>query len=275
MDRRRAASDSGDDLIDWFTVTYRTICARRRRARAAGCRPRGSYYWTRTTPAAAAPSPPRVRDHRALHAHRGQREGEARSGRSSGCTATKAVILRKNDLVRTGAGSAAEIHFFDGTVVPRAAGQPDHDRGELARTRSTQAAQGGARTSQSGEVNFDAPRSNVPGQRDRDLDADRAHDRRERETAGGIQVAESGESDVKLFRGQRGGQDQGRPEDPARLERGLNVDAAGKAGADREPAATCPRCSRRRTRPRSRTRTRARDHAAGLEAACPARPPTT
>ena len=64
-----------------------------------------------TQPAPAAAS----RD-RALHAHRGQRQGEA-GGRLRVGRRRPQHAAAKNDLVRTGAGSTAEISFFDGTVV--------------------------------------------------------------------------------------------------------------------------------------------------------------
>ena len=84
------------------------------------------------------------------------------------------MVLRKSDLVRTGPGAAAEITFFDGTVVHV---RPDslitiEETSEDPNTKRRRVAW----HISSGEVNFQTRRTGRRQRPTRDLHADRAHD---------------------------------------------------------------------------------------------------
>ena len=108
------------------------------------------------------------------------------------------MVLRQNDLVRTGSGGAAEIKFADGTVFTV---RPDS---LITIEESTQnpvsRQQRVALSIQSGEANFQTglaascragPRSRRPTVRTT----------AERDSAGNIQVADSGATGVRVFKG--------------------------------------------------------------------------
>src|SRR4051812_47534327 len=111
-------SRSGDEMLDWFTISYRTIylVAGGLIVLLAG----GAYYYfagrtPHANPEVATPTPSA-----ATTARFSSLEGNIKLkayGTFEWITADKNVLLKKGDLVKTGSGSTAEITFFDGTVM--------------------------------------------------------------------------------------------------------------------------------------------------------------
>jgi len=216
----------GDDLIDWFTIPYRTIyyAAGLVVILVAG----GIYYWY----GKAAPAPsPAANPSPVTTAHFTSIEGSVKVksvGTFEWVTADREILLKKSDLVRTGSGSAAEITFFDGTVVHV---RPDSliTIEETSEDPSTKQRRVAWRVS-SGEVKFDTARRNVPGS------TTEVSTPTVRATAGelsqaGVRVAEAGDTDVKVFTGapmrvetKSGEKVQVNPNEA------LRVDDAGRAG---------------------------------------------
>jgi len=222
-----------DEILDWFTVSYKTIYT----AVAALVILIGGgawFYYSRHTPVVPpVETPPPT----ATTAHFTQLEGSVKVktvGTFEWVTADKSMVLRKSDLVRTGPGAAAEITFFDGTLVHV---RPDSliTIEETSEDPSTKKRKVAWHIS-SGEVQFNTARKNVPGS---SIEASTPTVRTIAgdETRGGIKVAETGESDVKVFKG------SGVVESIKTGQRselgsgeGLKVDPAGKAG----PKVTLP-----------------------------------
>lgn len=212
------------DRIEWFTVSYRTLAVA-----AAALVLLGIALWLvyGRTP----PPPPRPPTSVETGSRFERIEGSVqvkRAGTLEWMTATKAVILHQNDLVRTGSGSTAEIHFADGFVFNV---RPDSlitieesSQNPLSRQQKV------ALTIQSGEANFTTAASNVPGSTTT-ISTPTVRTTPDRETAGSIQVAESGATGLRIFRGAT----QAQTKDGQRIalgsNQGVNVDAGGKAGA--------------------------------------------
>jgi hypothetical protein len=120
-----------------------------------------------------------------------------RAGTLEWIPATPAVVLRQNDLVRTGAGAAAEIRFVDGTAFSV---RPDSlitieesSQNPLSRQQRV------ALSIQSGEANFQTAARDVPGSTT--ISTPTVRTTAERETAGNIQVVDSGATGLRIFRG--------------------------------------------------------------------------
>jgi hypothetical protein len=210
------------DRIEWFTVTYRTLvlCGGGIVLLAA----LGWFLFFRRTP----PPPPA-----AAAVETGARfaslEGSVqvkRAGTLEWIQATPAVVLRQNDLVRTGSSAAAEIRFVDGTVFNV---RPDSlITIEESSQNLVSRQQRVALSIQSGEANFQTAARDVPGSTT--ISTPTVRTTAERDTAGNIQVAESGATGLRIFRGQ--GEAETRTGQRIALvsNQGVNVDADGAAG---------------------------------------------
>ncbi|HSD26929.1 MAG TPA: FecR domain-containing protein [Vicinamibacteria bacterium] len=210
------------DRIEWFTVTYRTLVL------AGGAivllAALGWFLFFRRTP---PPPPP------ATAIETGARfaslEGSVqvkRAGTLEWIQATPAVVLRQNDLVRTGAAAAAEIRFVDGTSFNV---RPDSlitieqsSQNPLSRQQRV------ALSIQSGEANFQTAARDVPGSTT--ISTPTVRTTAERETTGNIQVADSGATGLRIFRGQGEAQTRTGQRIALGSNQGVNVDAAGAAG---------------------------------------------
>src|SRR5438105_1567680 len=157
-DRRRPKGQ--DDLVDWFTVSYRSIyIAVGLVALLAGGV--GYYYYTRNVPAPTLPiAPPSTLTTARFTTIEGNVKVKT-VGTFEWVNADPTMVLRKSDLVRTGPGGAAEIAFFDGTLVHV---RPDSliTIEETSEDPSTKRRRVAWHIS-SGEVQFKAPRPTAAG----------------------------------------------------------------------------------------------------------------
>jgi FecR-like protein len=224
-DRRRPKSQ--DDMVDWFTVSYRSIFIAIAIIVALVGGGAGYYFWTHYTPAAApvdtAPAAT------VTTARFTTLEGNVKVktvGTFEWVNADRSMVLRKSDLVRTGPGSAAEITFFDGTLVHV---RPDSliTIEETSEDPSTKRRKVAWHIS-SGEVQFNAPRPGAGGS-EREISTPTLRTTTREAAAGGVAVQESGESNLKLYSGTA--KVETKTGETLQLEANtqLKVDAAGKA----------------------------------------------
>jgi hypothetical protein len=194
----RKPKNASDDLVDWFTVSYRTIYIAIGVALLVGGGV-GYHYYAKN----ASPAPPSTEATTATvtTARFTTIEGNVKVkpvGQFEWINADGAMTLRKSDLVRTGPGGAAEITFFDGTVVHV---RPDslitiEETSEDPATKRRRVAW----HISSGEVNFKAPRPTGAGA-ERQISTPTVRTTTQEEAAGGVIVQESGESAVKAYTG--------------------------------------------------------------------------
>ena len=214
-----------DDLVDWFTISYKSIYLSVLALALAG----GFVYFHYFR----SPPPPKMPDVPAPTVTTAQfttLEGSVKVkavGTFEWVTAERSMVLKKSDLVRTGTGSAAEITFFDGTVVHV---RPDSliTIEETSEDPSTKRRRVAWHIS-SGEVNFQTVRKNMP-ESATEFSTPTVRSTTGELSEGGIRVAQSGDSDVRVYRGTTAVQTKAG--DTVRLgaSEALKVDAAGKAG---------------------------------------------
>jgi hypothetical protein len=215
-----------DDLLDWFTVSYRSIFLVVAAVLVLGAL--GGYaFYTRHAPSpepteAPTPSGGSTARFRTL-------EGSVKVkpvGTFEWVPADTSTVLRKSDLVRTGPGSAAEISFFDGTIVHV---RPDSliTIEETAEDPSTKQRKVAWHIS-SGEVNFQTVRRTAAGGA-AEISTPTVRTTAAEQTEGGIRVAQSGDSDVRIWKGS--GQVETRTGERVSLgpSEAVAVDANGKA----------------------------------------------
>lgn len=213
----------GRDRIEWFTVRYRTLVLAAVAAIALG-----GLAWVLLAPTSPPPAATTAR------VETGARfsliEGSVqvkRAGRLEWQDATKAMVLRQNDLVRTGPGATAEIRFEDTSVFTV---RPDSlitiaesTQNPLSREQTV------SLTIESGEANFQTPARGVPGSTT--ITTPTVRTTAQRETAGNIQVETSGATGLRIFKGQGEVQTRSGQRVAIGTNEGLRVDAAGAAGA--------------------------------------------
>jgi len=215
-----------DDLLDWFTVSYRSMAVAIVLALAVGG---GLFWYWHHAPAQPSPPPPTRRE--ASSARFVSIEGSVKVksvGNIEWVTADKSMVLNRSDLVRTSPGATAEIEFFNGTVVHI---RPDslitiEETSEDPRTREQKVVW---RIS-SGEVNFQTARKNVPGS-STEVSTPTITATAGELTTGGVKVADAGDTEVKLFKGSGQVETKNGQKVTLNTNEGLKVDANGKAGA--------------------------------------------
>jgi len=141
--------------------------------------------------------------------------------------ATPETVLAKDDLVRTGRDSAAELTFVDGTVVHV---RPDslitiEESSENPRTNEHKFVW----KVSSGEVNYGSGAGTGPGSLT-EVSTDTMRLRHSGPSAGAVRVAQSGESDVRLFRGTGEVETTGGQKVRVAANQGVRVSATGQAG---------------------------------------------
>jgi hypothetical protein len=220
-DEKQPPRSSGD-RIEWFTVRYRTL------ALAGGAillvAALGWVFFFRRTP---PPPPPATEVETGARFERIDGSVQVkRAGTLEWITATHAVVLRQNDLVRTGSGATAEILFADGTAFNV---RPDSlITIEESSQNPVSRQQRVALSIQSGEANFQTAARNVPGSTT--ISTPTVRTTADRDTAGNIQVAESGATGLRIFRGQGEAQTRTGQRIPLASNEGVRVDAGGAAG---------------------------------------------
>ena len=215
-----------DDLLDWFTISYRTIyIAVGVLLALGGALAYHFYFREKPAPVVEETAPTAVATARFTTL-----EGSVKVkpvGTFEWVNADRSMALKKSDLVRTGPGAAAEITFFDQTVVHV---RPDSliTIEETSEDPSTKARKVAWHIS-SGEVNFQTVRKNVPGS-ETEVSTPTARGTVGELSNGGVRVADTGDSDFRLFSGTgRVETKSGQSYDLGSSE-GVNIDASGKAG---------------------------------------------
>jgi hypothetical protein len=224
-----------DDILDWFTISYKSIYLTAGLVALAASAV-GYYYYSRVS---VPESPSTTLPPATLTSARFRSiDGTVRVkpvGTFEWIPADQRMTLRKGDLVRTGDGAAAEITFFDGTTVHV---RPDSliTIEETTEDPSTKRRRVAWHIS-SGEVNFQTARRNVPGSAT-EVSTPTVRATAGELTDGGIKVAESGDSDVRVY----GGTTDVTTKTGERVALGsseaLKVDAAGRAGPKQTLPAT-------------------------------------
>ena len=197
MATNRKAPRAQVDLVDWFTVTYKSIyivLGIVLAAAGAG----GYYYYVKNAP----PAPPPVETVvTPTTAHFSAIEGTVKVkavGTFEWVTADSSMALKKSDIVRTGPGSAAEIRFFDGTVVAVGADSLIMIEASSA-DPNTRRAKVGWRVS-NGTVDFKVPQRGPTGG-EAEISTPTVTAVADSSAAGNISVEQSGESDVRVYEG--------------------------------------------------------------------------
>ncbi len=214
-------SHSGGDRLEWFTVRYRTLAY----AGIAVVLIGGLAWvaWGRRTP--VSPPPTLLETGARFLSIEGSVQVK-RSGTLDWVAASRAMVLRQNDLVRTGAGGAAEIRFADGT---RFNVRPDSlVTVEESTQNPVSRQQRVALSIQTGEANFQTGGRALPGSTT--ISTPTVRTTVERDSAGSMQVSEEGATGLRLFQG--AGQVETRTGQRIALgsNEALRVDAAGAAG---------------------------------------------
>lgn len=223
---------SRGELIEWFTVSYRTIYllagAVVLLAGAVAYR-----YLAPSSPPATAPGsgPPST-----FGARFNSFEGNVQvrqAGTLEWRNADRSMLLSKSDLVRTGSSGSAEIRFTDGTLFHV---RPDSlitidESSENPTSRSRQV----ALTIQSGEANFQTPERGVPGSETR-ISTPTVRTTAGDDVVGNILVADRGDTGIKVYRGVVGAETKTGQKVQLTSNQGVVVDATGVAG----PKVTLP-----------------------------------
>jgi FecR protein len=214
----------GGDRIEWFTVRYRTLAIGGGALLVLAALGGWLVFGHRTPRTAPSAAPIETGARFTLI------DGTVHvklSGTLEWIPATRAMVLRQSDLVRTGSGGTAEIRFADGTVFNV---RPDS---LITIEESTQnpvsLQQRVALSIQSGEANFQTAPRTVPGSTT--ISTPTVRTTAERETSGNIQVAESGATGLRIFRGAGEAQTRAGQKIVLASNEGLKIDAGGAAGA--------------------------------------------
>jgi hypothetical protein len=221
--REKPSQPVRQERIEWFTVRYRALMVG---AAAIAAAVAGWALLGRRPP-----PPPPVQQQVETGARFRSIEGSVqvkREGTLEWLDANTGIVLRSNDLVRTGSGAAAEIEFTDGT---RFGVRPDSlITIEESSQNPVSHQQRVALSIQSGEANFQTAARNIPGETT--ISTPTVRTTADRETAGNIQVDEAtGGTGIRIFEG------SGRAETTAGQQiqlgsnEGVQVAANGVAGA--------------------------------------------
>jgi FecR protein/Glucodextranase, domain B len=215
-----------DDLLDWFTISYRTIYVVVAGVLAISGAIAYHFYFRETPQAPIEEVAPAT----VTSARFTTLEGSVKVkpvGTFEWVNADRNMVLKKSDLVRTGPGAAAEITFFDGTVVHV---RPDSliTIEETSEDPSTKARKVAWHIS-SGEVNFQTVRKNVPGS-ETEVSTPTARGTVGELSSAAVRVAETGDSDFRLFAGSGRVETRTGQKYELASSEAVNIDASGKAG---------------------------------------------
>jgi len=224
----RKAPRTSVDLVDWFTISYKSIYLAVGIV-LAGAAAFGYHYYVTNAPPAPPPAETVITQ---PTAHFSGIEGTVKVkavGTFEWVTADSSMALKKSDIVRTGAGSAAEIRFFDGTVV--AVGADSLIMIEATSTDpSSRRAKVGWRVS-NGKVEFQVP-PRGPAGGEAEISTPTVTARTESAASGQISVEQSGESDVRVYGGQITASTKAGDTIQLTENEGVKVSESGKAGVE-------------------------------------------
>ncbi len=220
-DEKQPPRGSGD-RIEWFTVSYRTLVF------VGGAivllAVLGWLLFLRRTP--QPPPPPTTIETGARIKKFDGSVQVKRAGTLEWLPASTLVVLRQNDLVRTGSGAAAEIHFADGTVFNV---RPDSlITIEESSQNPVSRQQRVTLSIQSGEANFQTAARHGAGSTT--ISTPTVRTTAERDTSGNIQVAEGGATGLRIFRGQGAAETRTGQRIALGSNEGVRVDETGAAG---------------------------------------------
>jgi hypothetical protein len=227
-DRGKKEKRSNVDLVEWFTVSYRSLYILSGVALlliAAGA------YWYYQKHATSAPTAtgnvPNAATSARFVAIEGRVEMKA-AGTLRWETAALARVLSEADLVRTFASSSAEIRFFNEAVF-----RVRPDSVFIIAETSEDPASKQRRASvkiQSGEVNFQVPQRDVRGSATTTISTPTVKTTAADEAEGNVNVASGGVSTLRVFKGTMQGQTSAGDRLALAANEGIKVDAQGRAG---------------------------------------------
>ena len=228
MALNRKASRTNVEGFDWFTITYKSIYLVVGGILAVAAAV-GYYFYVVNAP---APPPPPETVITQPTAHFSGIEGTVKVkavGTFEWVTADSSMALKKSDIVRTGAGSAAEIRFFDGTVVAVGADS-------LIMIEATSSDPGNRRAKvgwrvSNGRVEFQVP-PRGPAGGEAEISTPTVTARTETSATGAISVEQSGESDVRVYGGQVVASTKAGDTVQLTANEGVKIDQSGKAGVE-------------------------------------------
>jgi hypothetical protein len=215
------------DLLDWFTISYTTIYT----AVGIVLLAAAAIYYSFV----GGVAPPVTATETVITqptAHFSGLEGTVKVkavGTFEWVTADSSMALKKSDIVRTGPGSAAEIRFYDGTVVSVGADS-------LIMIEATSSDPGSRRSKvgwrvSNGKVQFQVA-ARGPAGGDAEISTPTVTARTDTAAMGAISVGQSGESDLRVYGGQLSAST--RTGDTIQLteNEGVRIDESGKAGVE-------------------------------------------
>jgi FecR protein len=224
MDPNPKHSTVRPDRIEWFTVRYRSLLLGGGGLLALLAV--GGAVWLLV---GRQPPPPALPETLETGARFMSIEGSVLvkpAGTLEWKGATLAMVLRQNDLVQTRGGATAGIRFADGTVFNV---RPDTLMTIEESSQNLVSRQQRVSLSiQSGEANFETAARTVPGETTIRTPTVRAT--ADRETKGNIQVADSGETGLRIFSGTGRAQTTAGQNIRLASNEGLHVNASGTAG---------------------------------------------
>jgi hypothetical protein len=217
---------SKDDIIDWFTVSYRSLYMVAGAVVLLGA---AGAWWFFDSREQAPPLAEETPAPTQTSARFVSLEGSVQvkfSGTLQWMSADRGMVLNKADLVRTGSSSSAEVRFFDGTMFQIRSDSlvTIEETSEDPRSRQRRVS---ARI-QSGEVNFQAPRRSVPGTTT--ISTPTVRTEASGESAGNILVQESGDSGIRVFKGNVRAESKSGQAVTLDANTAVRVDAEGKVG---------------------------------------------
>lgn len=223
----RTPKGSIDDDREWTTVSYRTIYAI---VGAVVLVVGGALAWRyASTP---PPSAPAADAQQMITARFTALEGSVKVrpfGKIEWLSADAAMVLHKGDMVRTGAGTTAEVTFFDGTVVhvrPESLIKIEEAFEDPATRRRKVAWH-----INSGEVNFKTAERRGAGAGSAEISTPTVRVTQGEAATGGIRVDETtGEANLRQFSGRGSAETSSGEKIELADNEAVKVDKAGKAG---------------------------------------------
>jgi len=223
MSPKENPSDWRPDRIEWFTVSYRSLGLV---AGAIVVAAALAWWFFLRAPSAPTTTPPQTVS---IGARFTLIEGSVevkRAGELDWLTASIAMPLRQNDLVRTRAGATAQIVLGAGDVVNL---RPETLFTIVESSQNTVSRQQRVALSiTTGEANFQTGARSVPGETT--ITTPTVRTTADRETSGNIQVDDSGETGVRIFNGSGRAETKTGQRIDLRSNEGVRIEADGTAG---------------------------------------------